>query len=81
MHDQPTSSPGERMDRSDSSLLAMLTLDETHRPWAVVEIARETENDPTDALGRPHRDGLIHRLGDFVWATRPAVRSCELRDA
>jgi hypothetical protein len=81
MHDQPTSSPGERMDRSDSSLLAMLTSDETHRPWSVVEIACEIEDDPTDVLGRLHRAGLIHRLGDFAWAARPAVRSRELNDA
>jgi hypothetical protein len=31
-----------------------------------------------DALGRLHRAGLVHRIGDFVWLTRAAVRAREL---
>ena len=81
MHDQPSPSTGERMDQLDRSLLSTLTADESHRPWSVEEIGRQIGEDPTAALNRLARAGLIHRLGDFVWATRPAVRAQELHDA
>jgi hypothetical protein len=81
MHDQPTPSPGERMDRADQDLLSALTSDESHRPWSLEEIARQAGDDPGAALARLAREGLIHRLGDFVWASRPAVRAQELQDA
>ncbi len=81
MHDEPTPSPAERMDRADQDLLATLTSDESHRPWSVDEIARQAGEDPSAALSRLAREGLIHRLGDFVWASRPAVRARELHDA
>jgi hypothetical protein len=80
MQDQPISGPGERMDRADNDLLHMLCADDSHRPWSVDEIAGELQVDPTDALGRLSRAGLIHRLESFVWATRPAARSHELHD-
>ncbi len=81
MHDQPTPSPAERMDRADQDLLSTLASDESHRPWSVDEIGRQVGEDPSAALGRLSREGLIHRLGDFVWASRPAVRARELQDA
>jgi predicted transcriptional regulator len=81
MHDQPTQDPGERMDQLDRSLLSMLASDESHRPWSVEEIGRQIGEDPTAALNRLAREGLIHRVADFVWAARPAVRAEELHDA
>jgi hypothetical protein len=80
MHDQPSQDPGERMDQLDRALLSTLTSDESHRPWSVEEIGRQI-GDPTAALNRLARAGLIHRLGDFVWAARPAVRAEELHNA
>ncbi len=80
MHDQPTPSPGEQMDRADQDLLRTLTSDESHRPWSVDELARQVGADPSEALARLSRDGLIHRLGEFVWAARAAVRAEELHD-
>jgi hypothetical protein len=80
MHDQPTQEPGERMDLADQDLLATLTNDDSHRPWSLVELAHECGADVTDSLGRLQRAGLIHRLGDFAWATRPAVRARELHE-
>jgi hypothetical protein len=81
MHDQPTPSPGERMDRADQVLLATLTADHSHRPWSVDELSRQAGRETTDGLNRLAGDGLIHRLGDFVWATRAAVRAEELHNA
>lgn len=81
MHDQPSQSPGERMDQLDRSLLAALTSNDSHRPWSVDEIASELATDPSAPLARLSRAGLIHRSGDFVWATRAAVRGQELHDA
>jgi hypothetical protein len=73
MPDQPTESAIERDNQTDSTIL-MVLLDETsHRPWAVEEVAREMGDDVTDNLRRLYGGGLIHRLGDFVWASRAAA--------
>jgi hypothetical protein len=80
MHDQPNPSPGERMDRADQNLLATLTCEDSHRPWAVAELAAAMAADPGEALARLSSDGLIHRCGQFVWATRAAVRASELHN-
>jgi len=69
------------MDQLDSELLQTLTSDDSHRPWSLAELACELGADPTDPLARLSRAGLIHRLDQYVWATRPAVRAQELHDA
>ena len=78
MHDQP--SPAEQDDRIDSAILAMLIHDDSPRPWTVDEVVRETghRNDTTDSLARLYGAGLIHRCGEFVFATRPALRATRL---
>ena len=48
---------------------------DSHRPWAVDEIAREVHGDVTDSLGRLHGGGLIHRLEGFVWASRARLEA------
>jgi predicted transcriptional regulator len=59
--------------------LLMFLLSETMRgPVSVDEVAREMRRDPTDALHSLHAAGLIHRLGDFVWASRAAVLADEV---
>jgi predicted transcriptional regulator len=80
MHDQPTQEPGEPMDLADQDLLATLTNDDSHRPWSVDELARQCGADARESLGRLQRAGLVHRLEDFVWATRAAVRAHELNE-
>jgi hypothetical protein len=78
MHDQPTLSPGERMDQEDRVILDMLMLETSHRPWSVDEIARELGSDPSDSLRRLYGGGLIHRLEQFVWASHAAIKAEEI---
>jgi predicted transcriptional regulator len=80
MHRQPTQEPGERMDLADQDLLATLTSDDSHRPWSMDELARERGADAGESVARLARAGLVHRSGDFVWATRAAVRARELHE-
>jgi predicted transcriptional regulator len=76
----PTPTPIERHNQADGNILLWLTLDHAQRPWSVDEVARELgdRNDATDALTRLHAVGLIHRMGEFVWATRAAIHAEEI---
>jgi hypothetical protein len=76
----PTPTPIERDNQADGNILLWLTLDHAQRPWSVDEIAREygDRNDATDALSRLYGAGLIHRMGEFVWATRAAIHANEI---
>ncbi|MDX6699473.1 MAG: hypothetical protein QOE65_2870 [Solirubrobacteraceae bacterium] len=79
MSDEPGLSPVEDEERNDVAVLALLLSDHA-RPWSDDEVAREI-GDPTaatDSLARLYGAGLVHRLGGFVFATRPALRSGHL---
>ena len=80
MHDQTTPEAPEPMDLADQDLLSTLTDEDVHRPWSLDELARECGADAGESVGRLQRAGLIHRSGDFVWATRAAVRAHELNE-
>jgi hypothetical protein len=75
-----TLSPAEQEQNTDGAILLWLILDDAQRPWSVDEIARELgdHGDAVDALARLHGVGLIHRMGEFVWATRAAIRADEI---
>ena len=75
---QAEQTPTERQAQLDNAIITMLT-DELTGPWSVDEIARETKTNPTDSLDRLHSAGLVHRLEDYVWATRTAIVADELR--
>jgi hypothetical protein len=62
----------------DSALLALLTCDHDGL-WSLAELARTmgsssqpADPETQDAIERLHADGLIHRVGDFVFASRAA---------
>lgn len=78
MHDQR--SPAELEQRADSAILRMLIHDDGGVPWAVDEVVREVGDriETDDSLARLYGAGLIHRCGDFVFATRPAVAASRL---
>lgn len=78
MQDQPTPTVIERDAQTDNALLMVLLAETSHRPWSVDEIAREMDSDPTDSLRRLYGGGLIHRLDEFVWATRAAALADEI---
>jgi hypothetical protein len=65
--------------RIDLAVLSLL-LDDHARPWSDDEVAREVgdESAARDALARLYGAGLVHRLGGFVFATRPALHGARL---
>lgn len=76
MHDQP--SPAEAEAQADATVLDLLV--DATAPWSLDEISREVGDHITavDAVTRLHGAGLVHRLGDFVFATRAACRAAQL---
>lgn len=67
---------------TDWAVLALLLDPDDRLPWSTEEIVREIgdHHAVTDSLKRLDRAGLIHRLHEFVFATRPARCFEELRD-
>lgn len=66
---------GEEMRSAEAAILGLLLNFEAGGIWAVDEIVRQLsapQLDVLDGLGELEAAGLIHRLGDFVFATRAA---------
>jgi hypothetical protein len=60
---------------AESAILGLLLNFDAGSIWAVDEIVRQlsaSQVDTIDALASLEAAGLIHRLGDFVFATRAA---------
>jgi hypothetical protein len=78
VRDQRIPDTADEEARIDQAVMALLTGSEG--PWAVEEVAREVGDSSAamDSLDRLHGAGLVHRLDDFVFATRAAVRSALL---
>jgi hypothetical protein len=57
----------------------LITRDE-QRPWSVYEVELEIGEHVAvvDALRRLQGLGLVHRCGDYVWATRAALAADSL---
>jgi hypothetical protein len=73
---QPSTPPaGETLGQVESAIYAMLVVADEQRPWSVHEVELEIGNPAltTDALTRLHAAGLVHRCGDFAWASRAAI--------
>jgi hypothetical protein len=82
MHDQrndPT--PAEQEVHDDTTVLNLLLEDGLRAPLSVDEVIHEVGRriNALDALTRLQGAGLIHRCDEFVFATRAARRSQELR--
>jgi hypothetical protein len=72
---------------SAASVVLGVVLDQHPAHLSLEEIIRETADDPlrfedrdetADAIRDLVRAGLLHRAGEFVFATRAAVRADEL---
>jgi HD-like signal output (HDOD) protein len=68
-------------EQAEAAVLGLLTDAEVQRPWAVAELEREIGHPvrTADAVARLYAAGLVHRFGEFVFATRAAIRGVELR--
>jgi Flp pilus assembly protein TadD len=69
---------GQSETELDEQILNLLV--EDRGPWAVAEVERAVGNprDAADGLARLLRGGLIHRCGEFVFASRPAIEAARL---
>lgn len=78
--DQPTANIREQEDGIQGCILRRLVDSEQQRPWSVDEVIRDCDDavDAQDAIANLHGAGLIHRIGDFVFATRAAIRADEI---
>jgi hypothetical protein len=78
---RPGADPGPgRIDAELDNLVLGLLLDGPPWLWSVDEVGRELDDrvGVQDAIARLGAAGLLHRLGDFVFASRSAHRACEL---
>jgi len=58
-----------------AGIYGLLTTPDAQRPWSIRELELEVSypiNVP-DAIASLYGAGLIHRCGEFVWATRAAL--------
>jgi hypothetical protein len=75
MQDDPSPDAGDVLRVADSGIYGLLIQPTQQRPWSVDELVLElgTRIDVEDALARLYGAGLVHRCGEFVWATRAAL--------
>jgi hypothetical protein len=75
MHEQRSPEPADDDLRIDSAILALMLSDRPPWLWSTAELAREIGDElaTIDSLRRLHASGLVHRCGDFVFATRTAL--------
>lgn len=78
MQDDPSADGSDVLRDSsviEAGIYDRLTMPEQQRPWALRELVLEIGDqiEVEDALARLHAVGLIHRCGEFVWATRAAL--------
>jgi hypothetical protein len=84
MHDQGNQDEDQRhrrqIERQTDNLVLSVMLREESWPWSVEEIGRELANqaEARDAVCRLAENGLVHRLGDFVFPTRAARRGAAI---
>jgi hypothetical protein len=73
-------SEAEKQDHTDGVILSLLLDDDSQRPWTVQEVGRELGDpeDAADGLRRLMGAGLVHRLHDFVFASRAALRADQI---
>ena len=75
MQDETSRNPSDEDDRFQKAVLGLLLRPNDQRPWSVAEIEREVGEmlATADAIAVLHAAGLIHRCGDFVFASRAAL--------
>ena len=72
MQDETSHNPSEEDERAQKAVLGLLLGPNEQRPWSVQEVEREGGETiaAADAVASLDAAGLIHRCGDFVFASR-----------
>jgi hypothetical protein len=81
MQDQPSAADvGVADDEVERVVLTLLLEPGARGPWSVWELGLEVGSElrAADAVVRLHAAGLVHRVQEFVWVTRPLARLHEL---
>jgi len=80
MQQERSGTPGDMAEQVERAILAMLLVADEQPPWSMHEVELEIGDhiETADGLGALHRAGMIHRCGEFVFATRAAVRAQQL---
>jgi hypothetical protein len=83
MQDESIRDAARAVEVEDHALLQLL-LEEGHVVWSITELSsalnpRGTSVAAVDAVTRLEADGLVHRVGDFVFASRAASRAWRLQ--
>lgn len=80
MQDESSRKEAIEAGQVEQAVLAMLLDDAQQRPWSIAEVqcAIGNEVQAYDALTDLRADGLVHRIGDFVFASRAAVRADDI---
>jgi hypothetical protein len=76
MQDEISRMPAEEDERAQKGVLSLLLASDSQRPWSVAKIERERGEHlgTVDAVASLEAAGLVHRCGEFVFATRAALR-------
>lgn len=76
MQDEISCMPADEDERAQKGVLGLLLASDSQRPWSVAEVERELGQHiaTVDAVASLHAAGLIHRCGEFVFASRAALR-------
>jgi hypothetical protein len=81
MQDQPSAADvGVADDEIERVVLALLLEPGSRGPWSVWELGLGVGSElrVAEAVVRLHAAGLVHRVDEFVWVTRPLARFYEL---
>jgi hypothetical protein len=84
MQDQPSPrDAAAELDQLERVVLHLLLETRTAGVWSEREVAQAlgSEAHAAHALVQLHSAGLIHRLEEFVFPTRPAVRFWQLEES
>jgi predicted transcriptional regulator len=82
MDEETGATPAEQDKRIDAAVMGWLLNEDVRGPVSVDEVAREIGDRVavTDSLARLEGAGLVHRMGEFVFATHAARRFADLCD-
>jgi hypothetical protein len=80
MQEPSTPERDKTLGQVEQAIYMLLVQRDEQRPWSVREVESEIgdADDVVDGLRTLNGLGLVHRCGEFVWATRAALAADEI---